>query len=77
MTLSSSSYETPEPEALKGESTLASGGEAGSLYWNKSNLDDIYSRFSAFNKGYELTKVSPLVGSVIEPPSAFLADIGF
>ena len=29
MTLSSSSYETPEPEALKGESTLASGGEAG------------------------------------------------
>lgn len=29
MTLSSSCYETPEPEALKGESTLASGGEAG------------------------------------------------
>ena len=29
MTLSSSSYETPEPEALKGESALASGGEAG------------------------------------------------
>ena len=29
MTLSSSCYETPEPEALKGESTLASGGEVG------------------------------------------------